>query len=128
MDVLNPDTYSPDKNDILHTSVKVKDEDFKFSEYNNVTFNMFCLSTLSFRKNLDLLYGETSAVVFVVSLNDYDLITEDDDFNRLLRSGEMFKKYVNTEELKTKPIILLFNKYDLFLEKLKIHSFKSIFL
>jgi GTPase SAR1 family protein len=89
---------------------------------------MFCLSTLSFRKNLDLLYGETSAVVFVVSLNDYDLITEDDDFNRLLRSGEMFKKYVNTEELKTKPIILLFNKYDLFLEKLKIHSFKSIFL
>jgi len=65
-------------------------------------------------------FKDIQVVVYVFSLNDYDLLCyEDDKTNRLTESLTEFEKIVNSEWFQKAAIVLVMNKYDLFKEKIK---------
>jgi GTPase SAR1 family protein len=55
------------------------------------------------------------------------VLYEDDETNRILESMDIFDSIVNSEVFKTKPIVLLLNKIDLFKEKIKSFPLKNTF-
>jgi len=67
------------------------------------------------------------AVIFVTSLNDYDLLmSEDDVTNRMVDSINLFSQIVNSPWFIDKPVLLFLNKRDLFEEKVKRTKISSI--
>jgi len=64
--------------------------------------------------------SETTAVVFVASLEDYMLkLEEDPEKSRLTESLEVFERVFHSPKLRSVPVILLLNKVDLFTERLE---------
>jgi hypothetical protein len=60
-----------------------------------------------------------TAVIFLASLADYDLVSEDDPtLNRLMESLELFAEIVNSPWFEDSCVILLLNKRDVFAQKL----------
>ena len=65
-------------------------------------------------------FQDVTAVLFVVSLADYDLPTDEDyNVNRLSDSLDLFNKVVNNNWFKSTNIILFLNKKDVFERKIK---------
>ena len=63
-------------------------------------------------------FEDVSALIFVASLTDYDeVLYEDHSKNRLEESLEVFNETVNSKHFLATPVILFFNKMDLFIEK-----------
>jgi len=63
--------------------------------------------------------SETTAVVFVASLEDYMLTLEEDpEKSRLTEAIEVFERVFHSPRLRQVPVILLLNKMDLFEERL----------
>jgi len=60
-----------------------------------------------------------SVVLFIVSLSDYDRFSGKDKKNLLLESRKLFKDVCGDPTLKGRPFVLLFNKKDVFEQKLK---------
>lgn len=72
------------------------------------------------RKWLHLFYGKITAIIYCVSLADYDsLLREDIKTNRLRESVELFKETCKNPQFKDLWCFLLLNKLDLFEEKIK---------
>eukprot|EP01083_Nonionella_stella_P040206 109259_1 len=71
--------------------------------------------------NRRVISDDASAIVFMVPLSDYDkVLYEDDKTNRLIDAITLFKKTMIKGKFFTKQsIIVLFNKYDLYEEKIK---------
>jgi G-protein alpha subunit len=66
------------------------------------------------------------AIIFVVSLAAYDqMMYEDPLINRFMDSMVCFEELMNNSILKKVSVILMFNKYDLFLEKCKCTRFHT---
>jgi len=73
-------------------------------------------------------FKDIQVVLYVFSLNDYDLLCyEDDKTNRLKESLEEFEKIINSEWFQSSLVILIMNKSDLFKEKIKKVPLKSYF-
>jgi len=69
-----------------------------------------------------------AAIVFVVSLSEYDLkCYEDDSTMRMKESLVLFDEICNSKFFQNTPIILLFNKEDLFRQKIKNVDLKICF-
>lgn len=65
-------------------------------------------------------FENVKAVIFVCSLSEYNQkCYEDDTTNRMRESLMLFDDISNNKFFQTTPIILLFNKEDLFKEKIK---------
>eukprot|EP01083_Nonionella_stella_P100017 281572_1 len=64
---------------------------------------------------------DANAVIYVVGLSDYDLtLYEDNTTNRLTESIDMFRDVMLNHKLYVgRTVLLFFNKYDLFKEKIK---------
>ena len=63
---------------------------------------------------------QIEAVLYVVAISEYDLkCFEDNKTNRLLESINLFKEIVGGKFLNGKYVLIFFNKYDLFQEKIK---------
>jgi len=68
------------------------------------------------------------AVIFVVSLSEYDLLCyEDHSTPRMEESLKVFDDICNSKYFPTTPFIVLFNKEDLFNEKIKRSDLKRCF-
>eukprot|EP00158_Paraphelidium_tribonemae_P004308 Partr_v1_DN26685_c1_g1_i1_m69004 putative Guanine nucleotide binding protein (G protein) alpha len=66
------------------------------------------------------------ACVYVHSLTSYDLrVEEDTNLGKLQESVAVFEEIVNHDVISNLPLILLLNKNDLFVEKLKKVSFRQ---
>ena len=72
--------------------------------------------------------GHVDGIIFLVALTCYDEgLREDQTENAMLESLQVFNEYVNYEPLKKLPFWLVFNKIDLFNEKIKQSSIKKAF-
>jgi hypothetical protein len=65
-------------------------------------------------------------IFFVVSLSDYDIPWRDQS-NRLQHALELFEQTVNSPEFRKIPFFLLFNKTDIFIEKIKFKNLTIAF-
>jgi uncharacterized membrane protein YqhA len=62
------------------------------------------------------------------SLNDYHKnMYEDNKTNRLIDNLNTFKSTIDNSLFKTCKIVLIFSKYDLFIQDLKNYKFKDYF-
>lgn len=73
-------------------------------------------------------FEDTSAVIFVVALNEYDLpLYEDDQVNRMHESLKLFREVCNSRWFVDTPMILFLNQNDLFMEKIQHTDLKVCF-
>jgi len=68
-------------------------------------------------------FQEVTAVMFIISLSDYNqTLYEDETTNRMQESEKLFGEMLNNVFFRDTPFIVFFNKDDLFREKLKTAS------
>jgi guanine nucleotide-binding protein G(i) subunit alpha len=79
------------------------------------------------RKKWPQFYEGITALMFVVSLNEYDQkCYEDDTTNRMVESIDLFDENTNGP-FKQRPVILFLNKIDLFKEKIQRSPLSNTF-
>jgi len=65
-------------------------------------------------------FEDVTAVLFIISLSDYNqTLYEDETTNRMQESEKVFGEMLNNIFFKNTPFIVFFNKFDLFKEKIK---------
>jgi len=83
------------------------------------------------KKKWIYLFQDVRAIIFVVSLEEYDMLLYEDEspITRLHKSIELFEYIINLSYFQSpEPYFLLFlNKRDLFAEKIKTIPFKKYF-
>ncbi|KAG2379612.1 hypothetical protein C9374_006729 [Naegleria lovaniensis] len=73
-------------------------------------------------------FDDVSAVFFVVALSEFNqVLYEDRRSNRMLESLLVFNEIVNSTYFADVPVFLIFNKYDVFLEKLQKYDLSIAF-
>ena len=73
-------------------------------------------------------FDNVTAVLFVVSIAEYDQVLEEDSsVNRMVESMGLFENIVNNDFFNQKSFIIFFNKKDLFEEKIKTKGIKGYF-
>jgi len=78
------------------------------------------------RKKWAFITPDTSIIIFVCALNEYDKkLYEEGAVNRMIESLDVFTDAVNSNAFSNTQIILLFNKLDLFKEKIKTKNPKD---
>eukprot|EP01083_Nonionella_stella_P068395 181536_1 len=66
------------------------------------------------------IFHKTKAVIFVVAISEYDeLCFEDEETNRMFDALEVFKMVARARAFSETQLVVLFNKVDLFKEKLR---------
>lgn len=71
-------------------------------------------------KFLTQVYPKANHICFIISLSNFDeLCYEDNKTNRMIESLNLFNQIVNDPDLKEKPLIIIFNKIDLFKKKIQ---------
>ena len=65
-------------------------------------------------------FGDVTAVIFLVALNEYDMVLEEDNkTNRMEESLKLFQKLTGSQWFEQTSFILFLNKSDLFKDKIK---------
>ena len=73
-------------------------------------------------------FDNVTAIMFVVSIAEYDQVLEEDGItNRMIESMELFENIVNNTYFKKKSFIVFFNKKDLFEKKIQEKGIKDTF-
>lgn len=74
-------------------------------------------------------FGDVTAVIFLVALNEYDMVLEEDNkTNRMEESLKLFQKLTGSQWFENISFILFLNKSDLFAEKIKTAPLRDTFL
>ena len=129
LDRVGESNYEPTDQDVLRTRVKttgVSSIEFTFKK---VQFRMFDVGgQRSERKKWIHCFDNVTAIMFVVSIAEYDQVLEEDGVtNRMMESMELFENIVNNTYFKKKSFIVFFNKKDLFEKKIQDKSIKDTF-
>jgi len=73
-------------------------------------------------------FVDVSAVIFLVAINEYDMVLEEDNrTNRMEESLKLFQKLTGSQWFEETSFILFLNKSDLFEEKIKRRPLKDFF-
>jgi len=73
-------------------------------------------------------FVDISAVIFLVAINEYDMVLEEDNkTNRMEESLKLFQKLTGAQWFENTSFILFLNKSDLFAEKIKKKPLKEFF-
>ncbi|KAJ5074191.1 heterotrimeric g protein alpha subunit b [Anaeramoeba ignava] len=121
LDRITASNYQPTNNDILScriptTGVRMLSFDHKGSPWRVIDVG----GQRSERRKWIHHFDNVSVIVYVVALNEYDQkLFEDESVNRLTESLNLFKETINNEYFEKTNCIVLFNKTDLFANKLK---------
>ncbi|KAG6875613.1 Guanine nucleotide-binding protein subunit alpha [Termitomyces sp. T32_za158] len=112
--------YLPTDQDILRSRVKttgITETTFKIGE---LTYKLFDVGgQRSERKKWIHCFENVTALVFLVSLSEYDqMLYEDESINRMQEALTLFDSICNSRWFVKTSIILFLNKIDLFAEKL----------
>ena len=121
--------YEPTDQDVLRSRVKttgVSKIEFTFKK---VQFRMFDVGgQRSERKKWIHCFDNVTAILFVVSIAEYDQVLEEDsNVNRMYESMELFENIVNNQYFKRKSFIVFFNKKDLFEQKIRDKAITPFF-
>lgn len=114
-------TYVPSTQDVLRARVRttgIEEAQFTFED---LSFTMLDVGgQRSERRKWIHCFDAVSAVIFCVSLSEYDqMLREDESINRMMESLALFEEVCNVLWFKTVPFVLFLNKTDLFREKIK---------
>merc|ERR1711991_658441 len=121
--------YVPSLNDVLHVRIKTTGiKEIAFA-YKGFTFRVVDVGgQRSERRKWIHCFQDVTAVLYVCSLADYDLMMEEDPTtNRLMESLDLFNKVVNNAFFLSVDIVLFLNKRDVFMEKIKRFPFSDCF-
>jgi len=118
---IGEESYVPNDEDILRArliTTAVVETHFE------MVGHRFCIVDVGGQKGLRRkwlpLFSNVTAVIFFVAMSEYDLMMEEDpSTNRMRDSLELWESVANQKDLQEVPIILFFNKKDLFKEKIK---------
>jgi GTPase SAR1 family protein len=113
--------YVPTEQDVLRCRVKttgIVETEFDFAGFK---FRLFDVGgQRNERKKWIHCFDNVTAVIFVTSLSEYDQkCYEDDSTLRMKESLVLFDEICNSRYFQDTPIMLFFNKLDLFREKIK---------
>jgi len=73
-------------------------------------------------------FNDVAAVIYLVALNEYDMLMEEDDLtNRMEESLKLFQKLSGSQWLRDIPMILFLNKSDIFETKIQTHPLSQCF-
>ncbi|KAG5735552.1 Guanine nucleotide-binding protein subunit alpha [Termitomyces sp. T112] len=117
---MSKSNYLPTDQDILRSRVKttgITETTFKVGE---LTYKLFDVGgQRSERKKWIHCFENVTALVFLVSLSEYDqMLYEDESVNRMQEALTLFDSICNSRWFVKASIILFLNKIDLFSEKL----------
>ncbi|RXW18123.1 hypothetical protein EST38_g7733 [Candolleomyces aberdarensis] len=120
IDRISAPGYLPTDQDILRSRVKttgITETHFKVGE---LTYKLFDVGgQRSERKKWIHCFENVTALVFLVSLSEYDqMLYEDESVNRMQEALTLFDSICNSRWFVKTSIILFLNKIDLFAEKL----------
>ncbi|OBZ70966.1 Guanine nucleotide-binding protein subunit alpha [Grifola frondosa] len=120
IDRMSSSVYLPTDQDILRSRVKttgITETTFKVGE---LTYKLFDVGgQRSERKKWIHCFENVTALVFLVSLSEYDqMLYEDESVNRMQEALTLFDSICNSRWFVKTSIILFLNKIDLFAEKL----------
>jgi len=129
IDRIFSDDYIPTFKDILfsrYQTTGIVDLCFDINGYK------FKLSDMggarSERKKWVSFIHNSKAIIFVMDLSEYDqTLYEDSTTNRLFESIKVFRAIMSNDALQHLAMILIFNKEDLFMEKIKRIDLKNYF-
>lgn len=118
---MQPPDYSVTSDDILHCRRKTTGIVELNFNYSGITFKLFDVGgQRNERKKWIHCFSEVTAVIFVVSMSDYDQkCYEDDITNRMAESLDLFDEIVNGNWFKNTHVMLFLNKVDLFKKKIQ---------
>jgi len=121
--------YMPTDQDILRSRVKttgITETTFRVGE---LTYKLFDVGgQRSERKKWIHCFENVTALVFLVSLSEYDqMLYEDESVNRMQEALTLFDSICNSRWFVKTSIILFLNKIDLFAEKLPISPMSDYF-
>jgi len=121
--------YIPSESDVLHTRVTTTGIVETAFEYKKLNFKMIDVGgQRNERKKWIHCFENVTAVIFCVSLAEYDLkLFEDENKNRMHESLGLFDQIINCRWFQDTPIILFLNKLDLFEEKVVRVDLKQFF-
>ncbi|THH23211.1 hypothetical protein EUX98_g7972 [Antrodiella citrinella] len=120
IDRMSQPNFMPTDQDILRSRVKttgITETTFKVGE---LTYKLFDVGgQRSERKKWIHCFENVTALVFLVSLSEYDqMLYEDESVNRMQEALTLFDSICNSRWFVKTSIILFLNKIDLFAEKL----------
>ena len=115
--------------DVLRSRVKTTGVSKIQFTYKDIEFRMFDVGgQRSERKKWIHCFDNVTAVLFVISIAEYDQVLEEDaTVNRMEESMNLFDDIVNNKFFNRKSFIIFFNKKDLFEEKIRTKAIKEYF-
>jgi GTPase SAR1 family protein len=74
-------------------------------------------------------FGDVTAVIFLVAINEYDMVLEEDNkTNRMEESLKLFQKLSGSQWFETISFVLFLNKSDLFEKKIQVAPLRETFV
>jgi len=122
MDRISADDYKPTAFDMLCTRTKttgVVEKLIKVDDKMNIKL-VDVGGQRNERRKWFSLFDQCTLVIFLCAASDYNkLLYEDDETNRMIENLNLFKETVNNRWFKNKPFVVLYNKMDVFKEKIQ---------
>jgi len=121
--------YVPNAQDILRARSRTTGARETSFEVDGYTFRIVDVGgQRSERRKWASCFDDVTAVIFCVSLSEYDMtLAEDETQNRMHESLLLFKNIINMKVFETTPIIIFLNKRDIFAEKITKVDLKICF-
>jgi len=113
--------YIPTPEDVIRAKVRTTGITETVFKVNATEFTMVDVGgQRSERRKWLHCFGDVTAVIFLVALNEYDMVLEEDNkTNRMEESLKLFQKLTGSQWFEQTSFILFLNKADLFREKIK---------
>jgi len=121
--------YIPDETDVLRVRARTTGIIETTFKVRGTPFRMVDVGgQRSERKKWIFFFEDVTAIIYCVSLNEYDMkLFEDERVNRMEESLELFAEICNSKWFTKTAIILFLNKSDLFKEKIQKVSLNVLF-
>jgi len=121
--------YLPTKEDVIRAKLRTTGITEVVFTVGNTEFTMVDVGgQRSERRKWLHCFVDVSAVIFLVAINEYDMVLEEDNrTNRMEESLKLFQKLTGSQWFEETSFILFLNKSDLFREKVKKRPLKDFF-
>eukprot|EP01091_Cochliopodium_minus_P006659 TRINITY_DN1666_c0_g1_i1.p1 TRINITY_DN1666_c0_g1~~TRINITY_DN1666_c0_g1_i1.p1 ORF type:complete len:348 (+),score=57.67 TRINITY_DN1666_c0_g1_i1:39-1082(+) len=129
IDEISKKDYCPTIDDILN--VRIKSTGLKEIQFTHKSYSFRVVDVggqRSERKKWIHCFQDVTAILFVVALNDYERVLEEDlKTNRLRESIDLFEQVINNKWFAETNIILFLNKKDIFQKRVGLSHLSNFF-